>query len=374
MKNLLRSLILLASVVPLAAQDGDSGAKVELVKVVSEKVSRNIRLPGEIFPYERIAVFARVTSFVETVLVDRGSVVKEGQLLVTLVAPELSAQVAESEAKAQAVQAQLAEAQAKLLSVQTTYEMLKAASATPGAVSVSELTLSEKAMEAARAVVQAIENSAKAARSAADAMKTLQGYLQVKAPFDGVITERMAHPGALVGPGTGAASTPMMYLEKSSRLRLVVPVPEAQVAGIVAGAAVSFTVPAFPGQTFRGTVARISRSLDTRTRSMSVELEVPNSDGRLAPGMYADVDWPVRKSQPSLLVPASSVVRTTERVFVIRVRNGKAEWVNVSRGAPSGDLVEVVGPLQPGDEIVRRANDEIREGTAVANANRAGAY
>lgn len=356
----LASLILLFFLpTVLGAQD------MRVAKVTSGRVERNLRLPGEITPFQRVAVFARVASFVEAVHVDRGSVVKEGDMLVSLTAPEMIAQVAESEAKAQAVQLQLAEAQAKLLAVQTTYEMLRMASSTPGAISMNELTLSEKSMEGAKAVVEAVGNSAKAARSAVEALKNMFAYLQVKAPFDGVVTERLAHPGALVGPGTGGATTPLMYLEQNSRLRLVVPVPEAQVAGVSQGISVSFSVPAYLGQTFRGTVARVSQTLDTRTRSMAVELDVPNPDRRLAPGMYADVDWPVRMTRTSLLVPASSIVVTTERVFVIRLREGRAEWVNVTRGATVNGLVEVFGNLRVGDEIVERGSDEIREGAVL---------
>ena len=357
----LLKLIIILSVCATAL----SAQELEVAKVVSQKVERNVRLPGEISPFQRVAIFARVPSFVEEMHVDRGSVVKEGQMLVSLVAPEMVAQVAESESKAQAVLLQLAEARAKLLAVQATYEMLKAVSATPGAISMNELTLSEKSVEGATAVVEAVGNSAKAARSAVDALKNMFAYLEAKAPFDGVVTERMAHPGALVGPGTGGATAPLLYLEQSSRLRLVVPVPEAHVGGIAKGITVSFSVPAYPGQTFRGTVARLAQMLDTRTRSMAVELDVQNPAGKLSPGMYADVDWPVRMSSSSLLVPAPSVVVTTERMFVIRVREGKAEWVNVARGAPVGDLVEVVGNLHPGEEVLKRANDEIREGTMI---------
>ena len=362
-RKLANLLVLFAFTGILCAQEG------RLVKVVTGRVSRNLRLPGEIAPYQRVAVFSRMAAFVEAVHVDRGSVVKEGDLLVSLVAPELNAQVAEAESKAQAVLLQLAEAQAKLIAVQTTYEMLKMASATPGAISMNELTLSEKGVDAAGAVVEAVTNSARAARSAAEAVKQMQSYLEVKAPFDGTVTERMAHPGALLGPGTGGASTPLLYLEQNSRLRVVVPVPEMQVAGVARGTTVSFTVPAHPGQPFRGTVARVSQTLDTRTRSMAVELDVQNPNGALSPGMYADIDWPVRMTRASLLVPPSSVVVTTERMFVIRVRDGKAEWVNVTRGAPVNGLVEVFGDLRVGDEIVERGNDEIREGTAIKTAS-----
>lgn len=193
----------------------------------------------------------------------------------------------------------------------------------------------------------------------------MEAYLKIAAPFDGVVTERNAHPGSLVGPSGASAAAPMLRIEQVSRLRLTVSVPEAEVGGIAAGGRVKFTVPAFPGQAFEGVIRRVSRSLDAKTRSMPVELDVNNAAGRLAPGMFADVAWPVRRARPSLFVPPSAVATTTERMFVIRVRDGKAEWVNVRRGAPAGDLVEVFGELQAGDQVVRRATDELRAGARV---------
>jgi membrane fusion protein (multidrug efflux system) len=157
----------------------------------------------------------------------------------------------------------------------------------------------------------------------------------------------------------------MFELETTNRLRLVVTVPEADVGGIVKGARVSFSVPAYPGETFRGIVSRISRSLDPKIRAMPVELDVPNPSGRLAAGMYPSVNWPVRGSRTVLLVPPSSIVNTSERTFVIRVKNGAAEWVDVKRGAAQGELVEVIGPLKAGDVVLRRGSDEIRQGTRV---------
>ena len=96
---------------------------------------------------------------------------------------------------------------------------------------------------------------------------------------------------------------------------------------------------------------------------MAVELDVFNRDGSLSPGMYPSVQWPVRAARPGLFVPESSVVTTTERTFVVRNENGRAEWVNVTKGAPEGELIQVFGNLQSGDKIVRRATDEIREGS-----------
>jgi RND family efflux transporter MFP subunit len=153
-----------------------------------------------------------------------------------------------------------------------------------------------------------------------------------------------------------------------SHLRLVVPVPEEDVSGITDGASVTFQVPAWPERSFSGTIARISRALDVKTRSMAVELDVMNRDGALAPGMYPTVKWPVRRSRPSLFVPKTSVVTTTERTFVIREQGGKAEWVDVKKGVADGDLIEVMGNLKPGDRVVRRATDEIRDGNPIQSS------
>jgi membrane fusion protein, multidrug efflux system len=336
---------------------------VDAVKVISKKSERKADLPGEFMPYQSVSVRAKVTGFVDRVNVDRGSVVREGQMLATLVAPELKSQRAEAEAKVQSIESQRAEAEAKVVSAQGTYDKLKAASQTPGVVAGNDLLIAQKATDATQAQVRAFEESAKAASAAVEALKDMEAYLKVTAPFSGIITERNIHPGALVGPG--AASPPMFQLEQNSRLRLVVAVPEADVSGIEPGATVTFTVPAYPGETFSGPIARIAHSIDSKTRSMAVEMDVANAGGRLAPGMYPTVRWPVRRPKPSLLVPPTSIVTTTERTFVIRVRDGIAEWVNVSRGQSNGELVEVFGALEAGDVIVRRASDELREGTHV---------
>ena len=157
----------------------------------------------------------------------------------------------------------------------------------------------------------------------------------------------------------------LLVIQQVSHLRLVVPVPEEDVGGIVHGASVPFHVPAYPERTYSGTVARISHALDPKTRTMAVELDVMNRDGSLAPGMYPTVKWPVRRSRPALFVPKTSVVTTTERTFVIRDQGGHAEWVDVKKGVSDGDLVEVIGNLKAGDRVVRRATDEIRDGTAL---------
>lgn len=196
-------------------------------------------------------------------------------------------------------------------------------------------------------------------------LKTLESYLVVRAPFDGVITERNVHPGALVGPPTGTAVIPMLRIEQVNRLRLTVAVPENDVGAIAEGASAEFSVQAWPGKPFSGTVKRVSHAVDPKTRTMPVELDVTNSDGKLASGMYAEVKWPVVRSAPSLLVPATAVAQTTERTFVDRVREGVVEQVQVRRGAPVGERVEIIGQLSPGDLVLKRASEELPGGSHV---------
>ena len=332
----------------------------DLVKVISKPVSRLSELPGEVQPYLSVSLHAKVAGFVDRILVDRGSVVKEGQLLVELSAPEMAARIAEAESRLQAADSDRLQAEAQLAGIESTYERLKEAAKTPGAIAGNEIVQVEKQVEAAQAVVRSRRQAGRAAQSALDAEKEMQSYLKIAAPFDGVVTDRIVHPGALVGSGADPA---LLILQQVSRLRLVVAVPEELVGGVVGGARVEFQVPAYPERTYTGVVARLSHALDKSTRTMAVELDVLNRDGSLAPGMYPSVQWPVRRSRPALLVPATSVVKTTERTFVIRNHDGRAEWIDVRTGSAEGNLVEVLGDLKNGDLIVRHATDELREGS-----------
>jgi RND family efflux transporter MFP subunit len=335
---------------------------VDLVPVISKPVSRTIDLPAEILPYLTVSLHAKVPGYVERVLVDRGSVVKEGELLAQLSAPELKAQIAEGESKVQAAESEKLEAEAQLAAAQSTYYRLRKAAETPGAVAGNEVIQSQKQVEAAQALVRARDQASQAAAAAVRSQKEVEAYLRIAAPFDGVVTDRFVHPGALVGPG---ADPVLLVIQQISHLRLVVPVPEEDVGGTVRGASIPFHVPAHPDRAYTGTIARIAHALDPKTRTMPVELDVLNRDGTLAPGMYPSVKWPVRREHPALFVPKTSVVTTTERTFVIRNRNGRAEWVDVKKGAADEDLIEVSGALAAGDKVVRRGTDELREGMPI---------
>ncbi len=352
---LIKSSVLILSCASLALTQ-----TTHFVPVVSKSVSRTIQLPAELQPFLSVPIHARVSGYVQRVLVDRGSQVKPGQLLIELSAPEMKAQIAEQQARIEAAESERLQAQANLSALQSTAERLRKASQTPGAIAGNELVQADKLVEAAQATVRSREQAKRSTQAAAQALSDMQAYTRITAPFAGVITERFVHPGALVGPNNTAE--PLLVLQQISRLRLVVPVPEADAGGIAKGAHVQFHAPAYPEKTYSGTVARVSHALDSKTRAMAVELDVFNRDGSLSPGMFPTVNWPVRSSHPALLVPKTSVVTTTERTFVIRNQKGRAEWVDVKKGAPEGDLVQVQGNLQPGDKVVRRATDELRNG------------
>ena len=355
------------------AARADPAAKVQAAKVVAQKLAITVHLPGEIDPYEVVAIFPKVTGFVKSISVDRGSHVKAGELIAQLEAPELIAQRSEAQSKLQAAQAQLAAAEAKVASDEGTYEHLKAAASTPGVVAGNDLFVAQKALDGARAQLKAQQDNVNAAQQALQAIAQTEAYLQVRAPFDGVVTERNVHPGALVGPaGAPGVAVPMVRVETLSRLRVVVPVPETYAAGVPEGTKVEFTVPAFPGRTFNGTIARIAHSLDEKTRTMPVELEVANVKAELSPGTFSDVLWPVRRSYPTLFVPTSSVANTLERVFVVRIRDGKSEWVDVKTGATLDKMTEVFGDLHEGDTVAVRGTDELRPGTSVSIQQDAG--
>ena len=321
---------------PSPAPDAGSAA-LDVVAVIARPLDATTHLEAELTPYEAVALHARVNGFVQRVLVDRGSKVKQGALLATIVAPELLAQRAEAEAKMQ--------------SDRSTAARLEAAARTPGAVSAQE--------------VEVAQGTAVADEQRVQALRSLEQYLNVTAPFDGVITERNVHPGALVGPQSSDKATPLLRLEQVAMLRLTVAVPEGLVGEIREGIAAPFTVRAWPEQKFQGTTRRISHSIDPKTRTMAVELDVDNQDGKLASGMFADVAWPVKRSGPSLFVPPTAVVVTTQKTLVVRVKDGVVEHVTVQRGMRSGELVEVLGDLHAGDLVAKRGSEELRAGSKV---------
>jgi membrane fusion protein (multidrug efflux system) len=356
------------------AQANEQAAKAQQQTVVvasvdSQRLSTNLSLPAQVTAYQMVNVYPKVTGFIEQIRVDRGSHVKAGEMIARLSAPEMVAQKSQAEARFRATQAQLAAAKAKLASNSGTFEHLAVAAKVPGVVAANDVAVAEQTVVADRAQVEAASNEVKAAEDALRSVSQLEEYLIVRAPFDGVVTERNFHPGALVGPSSGqAGSPPIVRIEQVNRLRLTVPVPEAYVAGLTEGLQVAFTIPAYPGRKFHAPIARISQSVDQTTRTMAVELDIRNAANEITPGSFASVEWPIHRTYEALVVPASAIATDLQRTFVIRIHDGKAEWVDVKTGLTADGKTEVFGQLQSGDMVVRNATDAIRPGTPVKAA------
>jgi len=357
-RNLVAAVGLLAAV---ASPSAVFAQAIETAPVIAQKTSRVIVLPAELQPFQASALSARVSGFVEDLAVDRGASVRKGQTLATLAVPELAAQAAEAQTKVLLADARRAEAESHLATATTTLDRLNRAAATPGTVAGMDVVNADQRVAAARAALQTEEQAVAGAKAALNAVRALEHYRIIVAPFAGRITERLVHPGALVGPTTG----PLLRIEQTTRLRLVLPVPEHSLGSIIVGRTLDFRVPAHPGRAFTARLARSSGSLDTKTRSMVIEADVDNSAGLLAPGMFPEVSWPIVREQAALLVPTTAVVTTTERTFVIRVVDGKAQWVSVKKGAVTGEQVEVAGGLALGDVVIKRGTDEIRDGSVI---------
>jgi membrane fusion protein (multidrug efflux system) len=349
-----------------SAAASNAPATVNTVPVVSKNLQTTIALPAQLTPYEQVDIYPKVTGFVQTVTVDRGSHVQRGQFLVRLTAPELVSQRSQAEAAVRAAQSQLATAQAKLTSDNGTYLHMVAASKTPGVLAENDVVVAGQVVSSDKGLVDAAEQNIAAARDGLRSLTQTESYLTITAPFEGVVTTRNLHPGALIGPASGAGGTePILQIMDEKRLRLVVPIPEAQLGEMKIGQLVSFTVPAFPGQTFRAPIRRISGQVDEKSRTMPVELDVENRGGRLSPGSFTTVSWPLERSHPTLFVPASAVTSDQQHTFVIRVREDKAEWVTVQTGQNVDGEIEVFGELAAGDQVVKTASDAIHSGDTV---------
>jgi len=352
---------------PAAGKQAEADAQtVEVVPVTLQKLATVFTLPAQLVPFQSVDIHPKVTGFLEMIRVDRGSRVHKGELIIRLSAPELLSQRAQAESALRAAEAQLTTAQAKLASDNGTYLHIASAAKTPGVVAENDVMVASQTASADQGQVHSAENNVAAARDALRSVTQLESYLNIYAPFNGVVTTRNLHPGALVGPASGQSGTiPIVQIVDTGHLRLVVPVPEAYVGEMQVGQQVAFTVPAYPGQTFHAPIARISHDVELNTRTMPVELDIRGTDDRLSPGSFSSVQWPVHRATPTMYVPVSAVTNDQQRTFVERVRDGKAEWVDVVTGLSVDGNIEVFGDLKAGDQVIRNATDAIRPGQQV---------
>lgn len=315
--------------------------------IVSKKtVSKNLLLPAELIPYERAELFAKIQGYVKQMKADIGDRVQKGQVLAIVEAAEYNANLLQSKSSTQS-------AKAKFQSSKDYYDRLQIAAKEPGAVAASELV---------KAHNQTLEDSAAyaAAQQASEAYSQLNNYLVIKAPFNGVVTQRNADAGALVS----SSSKPLLVVENNKLLRLRVPVPET-FSDAINSKTTSFTVDALPERTFSGSLSRKSGTIDLSNRTELWEFLVNNDSMLLRSGMYANVKLSIERQQPTVVVPYSAVATTLEKKFLIKYRNNQVLWTDVRTGISLDSAIEVFGDVQPGDTVLVKATDELKPGTHV---------
>jgi RND family efflux transporter MFP subunit len=270
----------------------------------------------------------------------------------TLEAPEINQQV-------QTARANLSKAKEQYLISKEKYERLLQTSETPGTVSPFDLSSAQSKMQSDEANLNAEESSLKG-------LTEIEDYLVVRAPFNGVITERNIHPGALVGPSVKTSDGPMLSLQQLNKLRLTVNIPEAVVADLNNKEWISFSLSAYPEKEFRAKLARKSGVITSNLRSETIELDVDDNNGQIKPGMYAEVKIPISSSANSLIVPASAIVHSTKGVYIVGINEqNKTVFLPVQEGINSNDSTQVYGQLAPAQKIVLHPSSEMEEGISV---------
>ena len=335
--------------VDLTGGQSEKSVKYQIGTISEKALSSTAKLPGQLVPFNEVNLFPKVNGFVKNLYVDRGAVVKKGQLLVTLEAPEMESQL-------QAANSRYLQAQENALASKEKYQRLKQAASEPGSVSPLDI-------DNALSKMKADEAMANSERSNVASVKTMQGYLNIYAPFDGMIVQRNVSTGALVSPGK-STDQPMLILQDIHKLRLEVYIPEDYVDKVDLKQRVNFAFNAMPGQQQSARISRSANALGSMHQE-AIEIDVLNKGAQLKPGMYAEVKIPMLSGAKSLLVPNAAIVRSTERKYVILVKNNKASLVDIKEGLVSHDSTEVFGDLKAGDRIIAVANDEVKEGAVV---------
>jgi RND family efflux transporter MFP subunit len=312
------------------------------------KLSSSLQIPGELIAYQQVDIYAKVSSFVRKLHVDVGTEVNTGQLLASMEAPEINSQLAGAESR-------LKSQEAVYLASKANYDRLYTTSLTPGTVSKNDLDIAQARMKSDLAQLEA-------GKAAYREISDNRNYLEIRAPFSGVISARNVSAGAYVGPTGKGSEFPLFTLQEQKKLRLVISVPEAYTSYLANNSDVSFHVRAFTGRSFTAKVNRLSGALDSRLRSQRIEMDVINNDKKLLPGMIAEVNIPMNSADSAFIVPKTAVVNSTVNVFVVKVNNGKAERIQVQTGREADGKVEIYGNLNEGDTIVTVANEELRDG------------
>jgi RND family efflux transporter MFP subunit len=362
--------------------DSAPPSSVAVARVMRMDLTRDLVLAAEFRPFQEIDVHAKVAGFVKTISVDVGDHVRAGQLLATLEIPELHDEVVQAEAGARQSEEEINRAQADLERSQSAHEVVHLAysrlaevlKSQPNLVAQQDIDdalgrdrVAEAQVSTAKASLAAARQQLEVTRANQDRLRTLFAYARITAPFTGVITKRYADTGAMIQAGTASQTQamPLVRLSQNDLLRLVIPVPESAVPKVHLGSAVEVRVPSL-GKNFPGIVARFADRVDTETRTMHTEVDVPNPRLELVPGMYSYISIALDRKPNALAVPVQAVIRTNDKVTVYVVGPGnKLEERAVQVGIETADQVEILSGLQPNDLVVVGSRAQLRSGQAI---------
>jgi RND family efflux transporter MFP subunit len=364
-----------AKLISEATETSEAVPRVSVIQVHRTGQASELELPGSIQAITEAPILARASGYIQKRLVDIGDRVKTGQPLAEIEAPELDQQVLEAKATLAQAQSTLDEAAANLEQGKTQLELARVTSERwnslvgRGVVSKQENDQYQAQFQSQQSSVRSLEkavnaqkNGLAAAQANLQRLQKMQSYLVVRAPFDGIITQRNVDVGALVNAGAT-----LLYREaQMGTLRAYIDVPQANASFIRTGQSARVTVSNLPGRHFAGTVVRTSNSLDPSSRTLLVEVDVPNNDGALLPGMYAKVDLNNAQSRAPLLVPSDVLVVGPDGTKVAVV--GPDNIVHLKKieiGRDYGDKLEILSGVEEGDTLIPNPGDNARDGLKV---------
>ena len=363
-----------ALVVAEAQEQERSLPRVEVVAVTRSAENSELLLPGSIQAIAEAPVLARADGYLLKRMADIGDAVRAGQPLAEIEAPELDEQIRQSRAALQQAQAGVNQALSNLKRGQSDTELARitaqrfASLAAQGVISRQDNDRYRAEHESQVAAVQSLQDAVAvqtsnvgAAEASLARLERLKSYQVVKAPFDGVITVRNVDVGALVNAG----NTLLFRIAQTGTLRTYVNVPQTYATSIRPGQPARLTVTDHPGREFSGAVARTAKALDAATRTLLVEIHVPNPDGALLPGMYARVNLRNGRKDTPLLIPGDALIVRGEGAMVATVSGDTVHLRKIEIGRDYGDRLEVRGGLQDGDLVIPNAADSAREGLKV---------
>lgn len=363
----------------------DSGAPVvqaAVVRVERRALGNTLTIAGEFKPFQDVEVHAKVAGYIRNINVDVGDHVKDGQVLAVLEVPELAAELSGADAGVRRSEEEIRRAQSDVMRAESShaanhsgYARLKQASdSRVGLVAQQEIDdaqakdlESEAQVASAEAQLSAARQQLEVAQANQKQYNALANYSRITAPFAGVITARLADTGALIQGGTSASSGagPVVRLAEVSKLRLVLPVPESVASQIHLGDPVKARVQAL-NQDFEGKVSRFSDLLDRQTRTMETEIDFPNKDGRLIPGMYAEATLSLAKNTNELCIPTEAVSRSDNEAAVLTVsQQNVIEERHIKLGFEGESYVQVLSGLAEGDRVVMGGRSQFHSGQKV---------